>query len=396
MLQGKKIRLLPTPEQEILFKKSVGVARWAYNYAITRDHETYEAYKEDPTKPKYISEGDIRKEITQLKKTECPWLAEVGSNVAKQAVRDWNTAKLKCIKGLTKAPRYKSKTRTTPSFYVNYESFRWKPKGFQGERLGVVKTAEPLPKIGKNQFYYNPRISYDGKYWYVSFTYDVPCTFDKSLTNEVIGIDLGVKTLMTCSNGETVDNINHSKRVKQLTKRLRRYQHHLSRQLTANTTSFKVINGHRKPIWKRPINECRNIQKSIQEIKLIHRSLANIRNNHIHQATTHIVKQLPKAIVIEDLNVSGMMKNKHLAKEIQNCKFYTIRQQLEYKCARMGIELVVVDRFYASSKLCSGCGHKKQQLKLSERTYQCECCGTVLDRDFNAAKNLEACYLQIA
>lgn len=388
MLRGIKIALDLTSEQEQQMWKSASVARWCYNYAITKDREHYSNYLKDDTLPKTLYEGQIRKELTVLKNTTHPWLKEVGSNVLKQAVKDWNNARNRFFKGLCKAPKYKSKTTSKPSFYVNYETLMKVEGGFRGERLGFVKTTQPLPKIPKGTHYMNPRISFDGKYWWLSFTYEVP-EVSVELTDSVIGVDLGVKTLATLSTGEFIENINKSHKVKQLEKQLRREQRHLARQLQANTKGYiTTAKGGRKPIYKRSLDLCSNIQNTKRKIKLLYRKLSSIRLNHVHQATSHIVKQLPKGIVIEDLNVRGLMKNKHLAKHIQNSMFYEFRRQLEYKCSRYGIQLVVADRFYPSSKACSCCGFIKSDLKLNDRVYKCNSCGLEIDRDLNAAENL--------
>lgn len=388
MLRGMKIALDLTDEQVQQMWKSAGVARWSYNYAITRAKKHYSNYLEDNTLSKTLTEGQIRKELTVLKNTTHPWLKEVGSNVIKQAVKDWNDARIRFFKGLGKAPKYKSRNISKPSFYVNYESLRRVNGGFRGEKLGFVKTTQPLPRIPKGSHYKNPRISFDGKYWYLSFSYEV-LDISVDLTDLVIGVDLGVKNLATLSTGEFIENINKSRRVKQLEKQLRRKQRHLARQMQANTKGYlTTANGGRKPIYKRPLELCSNIQETKRKIKLIHRKLHSIRMNHLHQTTFYLIKQLPKGIVIEDLNVKGMLKNKHLAKHIQNAMFYEFRRQLEYKCLQYGIYLVVADRFYPSSKTCSYCGSIKSDLKLKERVYKCDSCGLEKDRDLNAAENL--------
>ena len=388
MLRGMKIALDLTDEQEQQMWKSVGVARWSYNYAITRCKEQFLKHLEDPTLPKTLTAGEILKELVVLKRTTHPWLKDVGSAVIKQAVRDWDTARNRLFKRLGKAPKYKSRNTSKPSFYVNYESLRRVEGGFRGERLGFIKTTQPLPRIPKGSHYRNPRISFDGKYWYLSFAYEVP-EVSVELTDLVIGVDLGVKTLATLSTGEFIENINKSRRVKQLEKQLRREQRHLARQLQANTKGYLTTeNGSRKPIYKRPLELCSNIQETKRKIKLIYRKLHSIRMNHLHQTTSYLVKQLPKGIVIEDLNVKGMMKNRHLARHIQNVMFYEFRRQLEYKCLQYGIQLVVADRFYPSSKACSYCGNIKSKLNLKERVYKCSSCGLKKDRDLNAAENL--------
>ena len=400
MLRGKKIRLLPTPEQEILFWKSAGTSRWAYNYFLARNEEQYKTYLANGRKgKKSISEGVIRKEINnQLKPTTHQWLKEVGSNVMKQAVKKAGRAMKKFLSGAAGRPKFKTKRRTTPRFYVNYESLTRKNGGFHGEKIGFVRTAEPLPKIPKGCHYSNPWISFDGKYWYIGFGYEVPDRLNVELTGDSIGIDLGVKELAVCyafgERKKTVfKNINKTKEVHRLEKKLRREQRRQSRKFTANIDHYETVQRNekkpsRRPIWKRPIRKCRNIERQRQRIILLHRRLKNIRENHIHQTTAAIVKTKPSRIVMEDLNVKGMMKNRYLAKEIASEKFYEFRRQMEYKCEPYGIQLVFADRFYPSSKTCSHCGHIKKDLKLNNRTYICPACGHVIDRDLNAAINL--------
>ena len=218
-------------------------------------------------------------------------------------------------------------------------------------------------------------ISFDGKYWYLSYTEDVKT----KVTNlpdytDGIGVDLGIKTLATCSDGTTVPNIKSFRRFRILEKRLRRLQRKVSRKYLINK-----CNKH---------NKTKNIIKLERQIKLIHRSIRNIRINHICKFVSVLVKKRPKYIAIEDLNVKGMMKNKHLAKDITNCSFYTIREQLIRKATERNIVVRLVDRFYPSSKNCSNCGSYKKDLKLSQRVYSCNHCQEKIDRDLNAALNI--------
>lgn len=400
MLRGKRIRLLPTKGQETLFWKSAGTARWAYNYFLAENQKAYRDYlAKGKIGRKSISEGVIRKKINnELKPTTHTWLSEVGSNVMKQAVKEAAAAVKKFLQGRAGKPKFKSKRRTKPSFYVNYESLVRKNGGFHGEKIGFVRTAEPLPKLPKGKHYANPWISFDGKYWYLGFSYEVSEQPDIDLTGDFVGIDLDVKTLATCyASGERktmiFKNINKTREVHRLEKKLHREQRRQSRKFLANTERYENVQRQgkktgRKPVWKRPIRECQNIERQRRKIAILYRRLANIRTNHIHQTTSAIVKTKPSRIVIEDLNVKGMMKNKHLAKAVAEEKFYEFRRQMEYKCEMHGIQLVIADRFYPSSKTCSHCGHVKKDLKLKDRTYICPVCGTVIDRDLNAAINL--------
>ncbi len=383
MQRAIKIRLLPTKEQEILFWKSAGTARWAYNYFLDANEQ---AYKEG----RRITESEVRKYINNvLKKTTHTWLKEVGSNVMKQGVKDAALALKRYIKGISGKPKFKSRRKSKISFYVNYESLKRTENGFQGEKIGIVKTASALPKIAKDKKYANPHISFDGKHWYLSVGYEVEQK-EIELTGESLGIDLGVKELAVVSNQDAsrtkfYKNINKSAEVRRLERKLRREQRKASRKLEANTKSH---DKKRRLIWKRPLRECRNIQKQNRKIRLLHKRLADIRTDYLHQTTAEIVKNKPSQIVMEKLNVKGMMKNKHLAEAIAKQKFYEFKRQIQYKAEMYGIKVVEVDRWYASSKTCSHCGHIKSDLKLSDRIYVCPICGAKLDRDLNAAINL--------
>lgn len=218
-------------------------------------------------------------------------------------------------------------------------------------------------------------ISFDGKYWYLSYTENVEShVADLPDYTDGLGIDLGIKTLATVSDGTTVPNIKTFRRVRILNKRLKRLQRKASRKYHINK-----CNKH---------NKTKNIIKLERQIKLIHRSLRNIRINHIRKFVSDLVKKQPQYIAIEDLNVKGMMKNKHLAKDIANCSFYTIREHLIRKAAERCIAVRLVDRFYPSSKTCSNCGSYKKDLKLSQRVYHCNNCQEKIDRDFNASLNI--------
>ena len=218
-------------------------------------------------------------------------------------------------------------------------------------------------------------ISFDGKYWYLSYTEDVE-TKVQNLPDytDGIGIDLGIKTLATVSDGTIVPNIKAFRRVRILNKRLKRLQRKVSRKYLINK-----CNKH---------NKTKNIIKLERQIKLIHRSIKNIRINHIRKFVSELVKKQPQYIAIEDLNVKGMMRNKHLAKDIANCSFYTIKEYIIRKAKERNIVVRLVDRFYPSSKTCSNCGGYKKNLKLSQRVYHCNSCQVKIDRDFNASRNI--------
>ena len=370
MILAKKVRLYPTKEQEQKLWQSVGTARFIYNYTLAKQEENYK------NGGKFIPDGIIRKELTQLKKTKLTWLKEVSNNVTKQAVKDACNAYKRFFKGLASKPKFKSKKKSKPSFYNDTSKLKVKEKKVLIEKVGWIKTSEQLP-ICK---YYNPRITYDNKYWYISVGVEVNRK-QEELTDISLGIDLGLKDLAICSNGKVFKNINKTKTVKKLEKRLKQKQRQISRKYEMN--KIKKEGGGSCQFIK-----TKNIEKLENTTKLIHRKLANIRNNYLHQVTTSIVKTKPYRIVIEDLNVSGMMKNKHLSDSIRKQCFYKFRQYITYKAELYGIELIVADRFYPSSKTCSQCGSIKRDLKLSDRVYRCTHCGAVIDRDYNASLNL--------
>jgi len=378
VITAVKIRLKPTKEQEVLFRKSCGVARWSYNYFLAENMNHYKETGE------YLKETEVRKYINNvLKPTTHIWLKEVGSNVMKQAVKDADLAVKRWLKGISGKPKFKCKHQCKDSFYVNYESLKRTKNGFRGEKIGNVRTCSPLPKLKKDEHYLNPRISFDGTYWYLSVSYEKE--FEQvELTDESLGIDLGIKDLAIVSNGKVYKNINKTKKVKRLEKKLKREQRKFSRKLERNTSGYTK---DRKPIYKNPLKDMKNIAKQKKLIKHLYKQLSDIRKNHLHQTTSDIVKTKPYRIVMEDLNVKGMMKNKHLAKSIAEQCFYEFKRQMKYKCECLGILFIEADKWYPSSKTCSHCGKIKKDLKLSDRTFHCEC-GFTLDRDLNASINL--------
>ena len=369
MILAKKVRIYPTKEQEQKLWQSVGTARFVYNYTLAKQEENYK------NGGKFINDGTIRKELTQLKKSELTWLNQVSNNVAKQAVKDACNAYKSFFKGLTSKPKFKNKKKNKPSFYNDPIKLKIKEKKVLLEKVGWIKTNEQIPIDVK---YNNPRVTYDNKYWYISVGVEVDKK-QEELTDISLGIDLGLKDLAVCSDGKVFKNINKTKEVKNLEKRLKQKQRQISRKYEIN----KIKKGGSCQFIK-----TKNIEKLENTTKLIHRKLSNIRNNYIHQVTTSIVKTKPYRIVIEDLNITEMMKNKHLSDLVRKQCFYKFRKYLIYKSELNRIELVIVDRFYPSSKTCSQCGFIKKDLKLKDRVYKCPHCGAVIDRDYNASLNL--------
>ena len=369
MIASEKIRLYPTSEQEQLFIKFCNTARFTYNECLAYKIQVYQEQGYS------CKVQDLIEHIQDLKYSgNYDWLLEVPESVTKQAIKDLDKAyKSFFQRGYKGFPKFKKKSQTKPSFYVRSDKF----KQIDSTHVKVtgIKTYIRMKPFRMITQLLNPRISFDGKYWYLSFSYEVD-DLPKSDSDEVVGIDLGVSHLVTTSDGVVYENINKTKRVKQLEKKKRHLQRKLSRKYEANKQGKKYVKTN-------------NILKLEHELRLVNRKLKNIRDTYIHQVTYDLVKTKPGCIVIEDLNVKGMLKNKHLSKAIQEQEFYKFRQYLTYKCQYYGVELIVADRFYPSSKTCSCCGYKKKFLSLSERTFTCPECSQVIDRDLNAAINLK-------
>ncbi|MDT3701033.1 MAG: RNA-guided endonuclease TnpB family protein [Thermincola sp.] len=368
MIKSYKVKLHPTKMQEQLLWQSAGTSRWAYNWTLDRQKKNYEAGG------KFIQDGELRKELTRLKKTEeYQWLNNVSAQIPKQAVKDACLAYQRFFKGQAKFPEFKSRKHSQPSFYQRYDKLKYADRRINLEKIGWVKTAEPLPEGEYN----NPRVKHDGLNWYLTVSIEVEQPVLDIPISEPVGIDLGIKNLAIVSTGEIVKNINKSKEVRRLTKKLKRLQRQASRQYE----KIKKKRGESR------YEKTSNLLKLKKSILKIHQRLKDIRTNHIHQSTSRLVKSKPKYIVIEDLNISGMMKNKYLARTVQDQKLYEYRRQLEYKCRWYGVKLIIADRFFPSSKKCSQCGQIKKDLKLSDRFYSCDC-GLHIDRDYNASINL--------
>ena len=379
MIKSIKVRLNPNNKQVTKLFQYAGCARFAYNWAIAREQENHKQ------KNKFLSDNELRKEFTQLKKLEkYIWLNKVSNNVTKQAIKDACNTYKRFFKGQCKYPKFKSKKHSIPSFYqdnikIRFTNTHVKVEGLSmskkknKQKLNWIKLCEK-ERIPINCKYLNPRFTYDGLYWYVS----VGIEMDNNNivpSNDDIGIDLGIKDLAVCSDGNIYKNINKTHSIKKLEKRKRRLQRSISRRYEKN---------------KKGDSYCKtsNIIKRQKELLKVIKRLTNIRKNYLHQTTSEIIKRKPSFICIEDLNVSGMMKNKHLSKVIQQQCFYEFRRQITYKSEWNNISLVIADRFFPSSKLCSCCGNIKKDLKLSDRIYKCEC-GNIIDRDFQASLNLK-------
>lgn len=368
-MKSLKIKLYPTKEQEILFYKHINCQRYIYNWALNLNNELYRKDK------KKYSSTELSKMLTQYKKQKV-WLNEVSSATLKESVRNLDKAYTNFYKGRTNLPKFKSRKKSKLSFYSRYDKIKFYQNNTVNlEKIGKVKYKSSynidLTQIIK---FSNPHVSYNGRCWVLTLGIEVINEFQE-LTNAVIGIDLGVKYLAICSDGVVYKNINKEATIKKLEKRLKRLQRQVSKKYELN----KEGRSYRKS---------NNIIKLEKQINKLHRKLHNIRLNHLHQTTSAIVKTKPCMIVMEDLCIKDMMKNKSIAKQVQKIGLYEFIRQMKYKCEWNNIEFIQVDKYYPSSKMCSQCGGVKKDLKLSDRTYKCEKCGLIIDRDFNASVNL--------
>ena len=382
MIKTFKIKLKPNNKQQTKMFSFCGAKRFAYNWALAKQQENYK------NGGKFISNNELRKEFTQLKKQEeYKWLYSISNNVTKQAIKDACNSYKRFFKGQANFPKFKSKKHDKPSFYVDNIKIKFTNTHVKLENISTNKKKNKqklnwIRLVEKNKIpndckYINPHVVFDGLNWFICVGVEYNDNTETPV-NEGIGIDLGIKKLAICSDGNTYKNINKTHKIRKLEKSKRRLQRKISRKYEKNKKGGRYC-------------KTSNIIKSEKRLLKLNKRLTNIRDNYLHQVTSDIIKRNPSFITIEDLNVSGMMKNKHLSKSIQQQKFYEFHRQLEYKCKWNNIELRIVDRFYPSSKLCHECGSIKKDLKLKDRTYICKECGYIEDRDYNASLNLRDC-----
>lgn len=369
MIKSFTIKLYPNKQQESLFYKHINCQRYIYNWALNLNNELY---KKD--KKKYSS-FDLCKMLTQYKKQEV-WLNEVSSATLREAIRNLDKAYTNFYKKRANLPKFKSKKRSKLSFYSRYDRIKfYENNKVHLEKMGKVRYKSSYNiDFTKETSFKNPHVSYNGRCWILTFALDIEDKIE-SLTKEVLGIDLGIKYLAICSDGVVYKNINKEMRIKKLEQRLKRLQKQVSRKYEMNKKGGRYVKTN-------------NIKKLEKDIKRVHRRLKNIRLNYLHQTTADIVKTKPYRVVMEDLSITDMMKNKSIAKQVSNLGLYEFIRQMKYKCEWNGIKFIQVDRYYPSSKKCSHCGTIKKDLKLSDRQYKCDECGLDIDRDFNASLNL--------
>lgn len=310
MIRAIKVRLYPTKNQEELMWKSAGVSRFAYNWGLAYLNDYYEKNK------KSLSIGNLRRIFTELRKSnEFPWLKEVSSEIPQQALKDLGDAFNDFFKKKADYPKFKKKNKCETSFFHLNNKFVVENKRIKLEKIGYIKMKDegrlPVGNYKKDKIKItNPRVKHNGQYWYLSIGFEVINTEEIELTGESIGVDLGIKDLAIVSNiDKPFKNINKSNKVKKLNKRLLRFQRQVSRKYDKLKSEKAFKKGEK-------LNKTNNIVKLEKKIKLLHKKISDIRLNHIHQATNAIVKTKPSRVVVENLNVKGLLKNKHLSKAI--------------------------------------------------------------------------------
>ena len=375
MIRSFKIRLLPTKEQEELMWKHINGCRYIYNLMLEKQINNYE------NNEKYLSSFTMNKMLTIIKRqNDLTWLNEISARSLQIVCSDLNRVFQRFFNKTGGFPKFKSKKRCKSAFPVKAQTLYFIDRNdLRIENFGKIKyKTDYVFKYGLRQIKaLNARISRTNGKWMLSF--GMECENQAPiLTDKPMGIDLGIKETMVVAYGnESIifHNINKSKKVRELKKRIRNLQRVISRRYEANRVGKKYIKTN-------------NIIKLENKLRKLYARLNGIRYNYIHQCTHKLISLLPCRVVMEDLNVMGMMKNRHLSKAIQEQCFYEIIRQMKYKCEWNGIPFIQADRFYPSSKTCSCCGAINKRLTLSDRTFICPECGFAIDRDYQAALNL--------
>ncbi len=361
MLLSIKVELIPNNKQVTQFRKACGVARHAYNWANALIKGVLVERETDKT-VKLPSAIDLHKKLVSEVKSVNPWYYETNKNVPQQALKELRTAWDRCFKKVAKQPRFKKKG-CKDSFYLESGS-KAKPKiNNDGKKvklpsIGWVRLAEPLPVTATH----NCVISRTAEKWFIAIKYEVEKPIVKA-DRSTVGVDIGIKELAVCSNGKVFKN---PKAYRTGSKRMKRLQRSVSK---------KAIGSN-------------NRKKAVSQLAKLHARIANIRKDAIHKLTTYLAKN-HSIIKIEDLHVKAFLKNHKLAGAIADCGMYEFKRQLEYKTEKFSSQLVLVDRMFPSSQICSNCGNHRHKMPLKERVYVCPECGHVEDRDLNASKNIE-------
>ncbi len=360
MIISHKIRLDPNHKQATYFAKAAGTARFAYNWALAEWQTQYTAWKEDNSQPK-PSQFSLRKQLNAIKREQFSWMLAVTKNAPQMAIIQLGAAFKNFFAGRAKYPQFKKKGKSRDSFTLTNDQFSLDGCRVRIPNLGLVRMRETLRFSGK---ILSATISRTAEQWFASITVDTQDHnhLPPAENQGTVGVDLGVSALATLSTGEKVVG---AKPHKALLSRLKRLSRSLSRKVKGSA----------------------NYHKAKQKLAKLHARIANIRQDSLHQLTTDLTRRF-HTLGIEDLKVSGMVKNHHLSRAISDMGFFEFRRQLEYKAAMRGGIVVIADRFFASSKTCSACGKKVDKLPLSVRSWECSTCGASHDRDVNAAINL--------
>lgn len=380
MKRAYKIEINPTQAQKNKIHQTIGVSRFIYNFYVAHNIEVYKR------EGKFISGMDFSKWLNNEyipNNQDKKWIKDVSSKATKQAIMNGDRAFRDFFKKIRGFPKFKKKkNQDVKAYFPKNNKTDWTIERHRVKipTLGWVRLKE-FGYIPKNSTVKSGTVSQKADRYYVSILVDVDdIQVSKSNSNnEGIGIDLGIKDFAICSNNKVYKNINKTSKVKKTEKKLKREQRKLSRKYE----SLKIRNKKEKGGAT-----SQNIQKQVVKVQKLHQRLQNIRTDYINKTISSIVKQKPSYITIEDLNVRGMMKNKHLSKAIASQKFFEFRTKLISKCKENNIEIRIVDRFYPSSKTCSNCGEIKKDLKLKDRVYKCKC-GLIINRDLNASINLK-------
>lgn len=375
MLKSFKTEINPTKEQIIKINKTIGTCRYVYNFYIAYNKKLYEEKKEFISGKSFSIWLNNEYVPNNLDKQ---WIKEVSSKSVKKSIENGYTAFLNFFKHKSNFPEFKKKNNSDVKMYFvknNKTDCLSERHRIKIPTLGWVRLKEKgyIPTTKDGFIIRSGTISYKAGRYYISALVDIPEQNIQINNNLGIGIDLGLKNFAICSDSSIYQNINKTNSIKKTEKKLRREQRKLSRKII----SIKKGESTQK-----------NFVKQKLKVQKLHQRLTDIRTDYINKTINSIVKTKPSFIVIEDLNVSGMMKNKHLSKAVAQQKFFEFKTKLISKCKENNIELRIVDRWYPSSKLCHNCGHIKKDLKLSDRTYICSECGYTEDRDINASLNL--------
>ena len=377
MYKALKIEIKLTEEQKIQVNKTIGIERFIYNEYIKYNQEQYELGN------KFVSANDFSKYINNVylsNNSDKKWIKEVSSKSVKQAMIYGEKAFKRFFKGLSAFPIFKKKGKNELGAYFlknNKKDFEFYRHKIKIPTLKFVRVKE-YGYIPKNANIKSGTITKIADRYFLSLIIEIEDTIKATNTNtKGLGVDLGIKDLAICSDGMVFKNINKTKRIKKLKKKLKREQRKMSKSIEYSKSK------------KIKLKELKNFNKKKLKVQKIFYRLNCIRDDYNNKMVNEITRAELKYITIEDLKVSNMIKNKHLSKAIQEQNFRSIRTKLINKCKERNIELRLVDTFYPSSKTCSCCGSVKKDLKLNDRIYKCSNCGLEMDRDYNASINLE-------